>query len=120
MPLKSGSSKKTISQNVRTEVAAGKPVKQAIAIAYSQARRSQKGKKRSPSVFLQLVELPKGVERPTPAVVTFTALPLLPGFVANPLPLNPKHHPALQQFARGYEPELLGRDAQTRLERPPE
>lgn len=32
--LKSGTSKKTISQNIRTEVAAGKPVKQSVAIAY--------------------------------------------------------------------------------------
>lgn len=45
MPLKKGSSKKTISQNIATERNAGKPVKQAIAIAYSEARRSKKGKK---------------------------------------------------------------------------
>lgn len=46
MPLKSGSSRKAMSDNIRTEMDAGKPQKQAIAIAYSQARRSKKTKKR--------------------------------------------------------------------------
>lgn len=44
MPLKSGSSKKVISQNIRTEVLAGRPVKQAAAIAYSKAGKSRKSK----------------------------------------------------------------------------
>ena len=42
MPLKSGKSKKTISKNIATEIRAGKPRDQAVAIAYSKARKSKK------------------------------------------------------------------------------
>lgn len=41
MPIKPGSSKKTIAANIKTEVAAGKPPKQAVAIAMSKAGKSK-------------------------------------------------------------------------------
>ena len=41
MPLKSGSSRETVSANIRTEIEAGKPQKQAVAIALSKAGKSR-------------------------------------------------------------------------------
>jgi hypothetical protein len=43
MPLKKGSSKKTISANIRTEMAHGKPQRQAVAIAMRAAGKSRGG-----------------------------------------------------------------------------
>lgn len=46
MPLKSGKSNKVVSSNIKTEMAAGRPQKQAVAIAMSKAGKSKKPRKK--------------------------------------------------------------------------
>ena len=45
MPLKKGSSNKTREKNIKKEIAAGKPIKQAVAIGYSEQRRAKRKSK---------------------------------------------------------------------------
>ncbi len=47
MPLRRGKSRADVTSNIRTEMAAGKPQKQAVAIALNTARRGRKTKHRS-------------------------------------------------------------------------
>ena len=44
VPLAKGTSRKTISKNIATEIRAGRPQKQAVAIAYATARKRRKKK----------------------------------------------------------------------------
>lgn len=49
MPLIKSASKKAVGKNIRTEMAAGKPQKQAVAIALSVQRDAEKKKSKSKS-----------------------------------------------------------------------
>jgi hypothetical protein len=45
MPLKKSKTEKAFKENIKAEVKAGKPTKQAVAIAYSVKREAEKKKK---------------------------------------------------------------------------
>ena len=46
MPLKKSASPKAFKENIKAEVKAGKPVKQAVAISYAEKRAAEKPKKK--------------------------------------------------------------------------
>ena len=46
MPLKKSKTDKAFKENIKTEVKAGKPVKQAVAIAYATKREAEKKAKK--------------------------------------------------------------------------
>ena len=46
MPLVKSTSKKAFEKNIKAEVKAGKPVKQAVAIAYAEKREAEKKPKK--------------------------------------------------------------------------
>lgn len=43
--FKKGYSKKTVSQNIKREIASGRPTRQAVAIALGVAKKAKKGRK---------------------------------------------------------------------------
>jgi len=52
VPLKKSASKKAVSENIRTEMKAGRPQKQAVAIALDVQRRAKAGKYRAHKTVL--------------------------------------------------------------------
>lgn len=56
MPLKKGYSRKAISSNIATEIGAGKPQKQAVAIALNTARTAAKKRGKRAAKALKKLE----------------------------------------------------------------
>ncbi len=68
MPLKKGSSKAVVSANIKTEMAHGKPQKQAIAIAMRAAgkprkRGKMKAPKKIPAIVIAIVTKKKPLKK---------------------------------------------------------
>jgi hypothetical protein len=56
MPLIKEIGKKAFQKNVKAEIAAGKPVKQAVAIAYSVKREAASKKKKNMSKLAEMIK----------------------------------------------------------------
>lgn len=63
MPLEHGSSHAAFSRNVKTEIAAGKPQKQAVAIAYHEAAADRKDDAPNTDIFAKLDAVLEGCDR---------------------------------------------------------
>lgn len=118
MPLKKGSSQKTVSTNIRELVASGRPQKQAVAIALDTARRTAKynGGGLDPSLPTY-TGVPLTPEESARAMEYFVpmppASPAAPGPVKKPA-AQPKFIPPV-----GLSPNQAARfDAMSRLPRP--
>jgi hypothetical protein len=75
MPLKKGKSKKVIGQNIATEIRAGRPRKQAIAIAMSKAGKRSKKKSTIKKGVKKIKKMFKGKIPPKPPVVAKASKP---------------------------------------------
>ena len=58
MPLKKGTSQKTISSNIREMIASGHPQKQAVAAALNNARRSARKRKKKTGDMMKWMGVP--------------------------------------------------------------